>query len=196
MSNKVSIKNGSKNEETIKKEYKKDKVRQLREGLGLRRTEFGAKIGYTYQQINRVEGGILPVSEEMADKICSEYGVNRDWLSGKKGAEAPEFEEGSRERGKRLRKAYEESGYSQREFARRTHTSVALLNDVISGRNQMTIRYARKIEETLGVGADWLLYGDEAAKKYPCSESMIKFLKSNPDVREEVWKKMKEREGV
>lgn len=166
------------------------KIRQLRESLGLGRTEFGAKIGCTYQQVERVEDGLTPVSEDLLKKISGEYGVNMEWLDGV--SEDVEFlpEDGSEQRRKRLRQAYKESGLTQREFGRRTHTATSMLGDVISGRKPLTIRYARKIEETLGVGMDWLLYGDERAKETPCDEVMIKYIKTHPDVRKEIRKRM------
>ena len=56
----------------------------------------------------------------------------------------------------------------------------------------MTRRFAERVEREFAVGAGWLLYGDEKCKDYPCGDEMIGFLKKNPDVRREVWKKMKD----
>lgn len=176
----------------VKKEPDGNRVRQLRMNLGLRRTEFGAKIGYTRQQIMRVEEGQSPVSDELCRRICREYKVDEEWLSGEESAAGNEPEEDECKRQSRLRQVYEESGLTQREFGRKTHTATSMLNDVVSGRRQMTIRYAKKIEETLGVGMDWLLYGEEAAKAYPCSESMIGYLKKHPEMRKQIWDAMKE----
>lgn len=176
----------------VKKEIDADRVRQLRENLGLRRTEFGAKIGYTQRQVARIEDGITPVSEELRRKLCAEYRVSEEWLAGEPSEDELRLEENGLQRRKRLRQTYEESGLTQRDFGKHTHTATSMLNDVISGRRQMTIRYAQKIEETLGVGADWILFGDEAAKDYPCGESMIRFLKKHPEIRKEIWEKMQD----
>lgn len=174
-----------------RKIYQNERIRELRESLGLRRTEFGRKIGYTYQQIDRTEEGLSPVSNEMARRICAEYGVSEEWLSGEAESGMERLREDGREqRRKRLRKAYEDSGLSQREFARRTHSSVSVLKDVLAGRHEMTIQYAKKIEEFLGIGADWLLYGDEDAKECPCGDVMIRYLKKHPEIRREIWEKI------
>ena len=167
-----------------------ERIRELRMSLGLRRTEFGAKIGYSHQQIVRIEDGLTPVSDEVCRLLCREYGVSEEWLAREQGAEELHLEEDSLQRRERLRMVYKESGLTQREFGEYTHTATSMLNDVISGRKQMTIRYAQKIEDTLNVGTDWLLFGDEAAKDYPCGESMMQFLKKHPEIRKGIWDKM------
>lgn len=187
-SDKDSIKT---DKENINIQSERERIRQLRDNLGLRRTEFGAKIGYTYQQVVRIEEGLTPVSDEVRSRICREYRVSEEWLRNGNDGGIP-LEESSLERRKRLRQAYEESGLSQREFSRRTHTSLSILSDVLAGRKQLTIRYAKKIEEALGIGADWILYGDESAKDCPCTDAMIRFIKKHPEIRTEIYEKMKE----
>ncbi|MCC8080535.1 MAG: helix-turn-helix transcriptional regulator [Lachnospiraceae bacterium] len=165
------------------------KIRQLREKLGLRRTEFGARIGCSYLQIERIEDGIIALNDELSEKICREYGVAREWLEGYL-EEEPELEESDEKRRNRLRTAFEESGLSQREFARQTNTTASMLRDVISGRKKLTIRYAGRIEEAMGIGADWLLYGDEDAKDYPLSDTVIRYMKKHPEIRKDIYRKM------
>ncbi|MCC8044657.1 MAG: helix-turn-helix domain-containing protein [Clostridiales bacterium] len=177
--------------ENINIQSERERIRQLRENLGLRRTEFGAKIGYTYQQVVRIEEGLTPVSNEVRSRICREYRVSEEWLQEGDDDGIPQ-DESSLERRKRLRQAYKESGLSQREFSRQTHTSLSMLSDVMTGKRQMTIRYAKKIEEALGIGADWILYGDESAKNCPCTDAMIRFIKKHPEIRTEIYEKMKE----
>jgi len=53
----------------------------------------------------------------------------------------------------------------------------------MNGSRQMTRRYAEKIEKAYGIGADWLLYGREECKDYPCDDEMISFFKSNQQAR-------------
>lgn len=139
-----------------------------------------------------MEEGLTPVSEELARRICAECRVSEEWLSGEENDSMTLEEDGGAQRRNRLRKAYEDSGLSQREFAKRTQASTTLLKDVLAGRRQMTIHYAKKIEEAFDIGSDWLLYGDEDAKEYPCGETMIRYLKKHPNVRREIWKRMSE----
>lgn len=98
---------------------KASKIRCLRENIGLRRTEFGLKIGCTYGQVERLEDGLTPLTEELRTKICREYGVNEDWFDSSPGV--PQLEENSDLRRKRLKKILEESGMSQREFGKSSH---------------------------------------------------------------------------
>ncbi|MCD7833746.1 MAG: helix-turn-helix domain-containing protein [Lachnospiraceae bacterium] len=182
------------NQEEVKNMSNASKIRSLRENLGLRRTEFGLKIGCTYGQVERLEDGLTPLTEELRTKICREYGVNEDWFDGSSGA--PQLEENRDLRRKRLKRILEESGLSQREFGKSTHTSASLLNEILSGKKQLTIKYAKKIEETLGVGADWLLYGDEDAKEYPLSDAVIKYMKKHPEIRKEIYGRMETDEAV
>ncbi|MCD8397386.1 MAG: helix-turn-helix transcriptional regulator [Lachnospiraceae bacterium] len=165
------------------------KVRELRENLGLGRTVFGAKIGCSYQQIQRIEDGTVSISDEIIRKICSEYGVSEEWFVGER-TETQQLEDRGELQRRRMRLAYEESGLTQREFAEKTHTATSMLGDVLAGKRQLTIRYAKKIEEALDVGADWLLYGDEDAKECPLSDEMTSYIKKHPELRKEIREKM------
>ncbi|MCD7825535.1 MAG: hypothetical protein LUH14_06210 [Clostridiaceae bacterium] len=46
--------------------------------------------------------------------------------------------------------------------------------------------------EELGVGKEWLMYGDEHSKEYPCGRHMKAYLNEHPERREIVWKWMQE----
>ena len=170
-----------------------EKVRQLRESLGLRRTEFGAKIGYSCERIQRIEDGIVSVGDELCEKICKEYKIDMEWWLSEENIDVNSLRESEDElRRARLRQAYKDSGITHRELAKRSHTSVSALSEVMSGKKPLTISYAKKIEEPLGVGADWLLYGDEEAKEYPLTDAMMKYIKTHPEIRKEIKEKMDE----
>ncbi|MCD8336908.1 MAG: helix-turn-helix domain-containing protein [Lachnospiraceae bacterium] len=185
---KICYQGKTNNQQDIKNMSEAGKIRYLRENLGLRRTEFGLKIGCTYRQVERMEEDPASISEELRRKICSEYGVSEEWFL--EDSEEPQLEENSEMRRKRLKGILEESGMSQREFGKCTHTSAALLNEVLSGKQQLTIKCAKKIEASLGIGADWLLYGDEDAKEYPLSDALIKYMKKHPEIRKEIHERM------
>lgn len=42
----------------------------------------------------------------------------------------------------------------------------------------------------MGVGADWLLYGDEDANDYPLSDTVIRYMKKYPEIRKDIYRKM------
>jgi len=46
--------------------------------------------------------------------------------------------------------------------------------------------------ESLGVGKDWIMYGDERSKEHPCGRHMKEYLNEHPERREIVWKWMQE----
>lgn len=167
------------------------RIQQLRENLGLRRTEFGAKLGYSYEQIQRMEDGLIAVTDDLCEKICEEYKVSMAWLQEKDVCEEPCKNEEQR-RAQRFRQAYMESGITYRDLAKRSHTAVSMLSDVMSGRKSLTMKYAKKLEETLGVSADWLLYGDEESKEYPLTDAMMKYIKTHPEIRKEIKQRMDE----
>ena len=47
------------------------------------------------------------------------------------------------------------------------------------------------MEDELGIGADWLLYGDESQKRWPCSGRMIDYLRRHPEERRKIWMEMR-----
>jgi len=94
--------------------------------------------------------------------------------------------------GDRLCVVFKDSGLSQYEFCKRTGVARSMFGYIMNGSRQMMRRYAEKIEKVYGIGADWLLYGREECKDYPCDDEMISFLKSNPQARKKVREMMKE----
>ncbi len=57
-----------------------ERIRLVRNQLGLTRASFGSKIGVSGDVINNLERGRVEVKEHMVKLICSIYGVNEDWL--------------------------------------------------------------------------------------------------------------------
>lgn len=96
----------------------------------------------------------------------------------------------------RLRKVYEDSGLSQRELCELIGTSTSNLTYLLRGDRKLTIRFAEKIEAAMGIGVDWLLFGGEETKDYPCGDEMILFLKQHPEIRKTVWEQMRKKEKV
>ena len=60
-------------------------------------------------------------------------------------------------------------------------------------RTKLTVENAQKIEDEYGVGAEWLLYGDESKKDYPVGRKMIEWLWENKEERERIWNLMLEK---
>lgn len=184
---------------------KAGKIYAVRKRLGLSMTAFALRCGYSSSSIFRIERGEYAAGEELCKKICAVYGVNENWLfydentddsqmfeQEKKYGEQRDKTESAeiRTQGERLREVFEKSGLSQRDFCEKIGSSTSNLQDLMNDRRKLTARYAEKIEKAFAVGADWLLFGIEEAKEYPCGNEMIGFLKQNPEVRKLVREKM------
>ncbi len=70
----------------------KDRIKQLRQGLGLTQDEFSSRIGITKASISKIENGANSASEQTLRSMCREYGASYLWLTT---GEGPMFEEGS-----------------------------------------------------------------------------------------------------
>ena len=60
--------------------YLNERLKLLRNVLGITLEEFGKKVGVTRSAIGRIEKGERKVTEQMALAICREFHVNYYWL--------------------------------------------------------------------------------------------------------------------
>lgn len=68
-----------------------DKIRELRESLGLSQTAFGSRLGVSRDVVNNLERGRVEAKEHIVKLICSEYHVSEKWL---RTGEGPIYNEG------------------------------------------------------------------------------------------------------
>lgn len=61
-----------------------DRICEIRKQFNHSYVRFAKNIGIKVDEVIELENG-EPVSDEIFDKICSVYGVNREWLSSGKG---------------------------------------------------------------------------------------------------------------
>ena len=57
-----------------------ERVKQLREALGLSQEALGARVGVTRGSISRLESGTNNVTPAMVISLCREFNVNEEWL--------------------------------------------------------------------------------------------------------------------
>ena len=57
-----------------------ERIRHLRESMGLSRAAFGKKLGVSGDVINNLERGRVEIKEPMIKLICKEFNVNEAWL--------------------------------------------------------------------------------------------------------------------
>ena len=94
--------------------------------------------------------------------------------------------------GQRLSIARQEKGLSMWELSRRAGISQPQISMLESGKYQVKRKAAEKLAAALEVGVDWLLTGDEEKKAFPADKAMVDWLWQHPEVREELWERMKE----
>lgn len=63
-----------------------ERIKELREQLGLSQEEFGVKIGLAKSSVSNIEKGTRAVSERHVKLLCSEYGASEVWLREGKGS--------------------------------------------------------------------------------------------------------------
>jgi transcriptional regulator with XRE-family HTH domain len=56
------------------------RLRQARAATGLNQTQFAKKIGITAHRYNQYESEKRPLTIDVANRICDEFGFTLDWL--------------------------------------------------------------------------------------------------------------------
>lgn len=67
-----------------------ERIKKLRETLGLTLESFGEKVGVTRGAISNLEKGNRNLTEQMTKAICREFGVDYIWLTTGKGKMFPD----------------------------------------------------------------------------------------------------------
>ena len=57
-----------------------ERIRQLRESLGLSQAAFGSRLGVSRDVVNNLERGRVEIKEHVVKLIFSEYHVSEEWL--------------------------------------------------------------------------------------------------------------------
>ena len=58
-----------------------ERIKDVRNSLGLTLEKFGEKLGVTKTAISRIEKGERSLTEQMTKSICREFGVDYIWLT-------------------------------------------------------------------------------------------------------------------
>ena len=177
----------------------------LRKSYQLSISAFSMRTGYSRVHISEVESGKRKATDELVSIIRNVFHLDSSWPFSedrpgdsdgnrlhRKFSEQEELSsiEAVAERFVALRK---ELYINQKDFAKLTGISVAIIEDVVYGRRKLTLRMAQRIEDACGIGTEWLLHGDEDAKYLPCGQRMTSFLKKHPEARKLVWEMMEEK---
>ena len=169
------------------------RIRNLRAYLQLSQAAFAEPLGLSPTHIARFEKGVSTPTSETIDAICKVFSVDKRYfeetnasISIEEAVEKMNPEEGI---AGRLKIARDAKGWSQNELAKRADVNQATINRVEFGA-KLTEKQAVKLAETLEVGLEWLLKGDEKKKNYPVDQRMIHWLWRHEDERREIWNHM------
>ena len=171
-----------------------EKNHDLRSYLGLSLRDLGRAIGYSGTHILRIEQKVVHPSERVIQKICDVFHVDPDYFTDEMPVEqAVQLTEvDTSGAGKRLKTARMEKGLSMWELSRRAGISQPQISLLEGGKYQLRRKAGEKLAAVLEVGVDWLLTGDEEKKDFPVDKAMVNWLWQHPEVREELWKQMKD----
>lgn len=177
------------------------KIKAVREYLNLTLNAFGRSLGYAGTSIKRFENGDLRTrkgeegqNHPVVEKICDIYGVDRMYFYGDL-ALTDAVQKGNRSEKEiieRLETARAEKGLGVVELNNLAGLSSGHLSRIEHRDTALTRQTAEKLADTLDVGVDWLMQGDENKKSYPVSKKLIDWLWENEDVRKELWEKYRE----
>ena len=171
-----------------------ENIHELRMYLGLSLRAFGEPIGYTGMHISRFEKGVLSPDERAIQKICQVFRVDPEYFTGEMPVDqaVQKVEVDTAGAGHRLNIARQEKSLSMLELSRRSGISQPQISMLESGKYQLRRKAAEKLAAALEVGVEWLLTGDEEKKDFPADKAMVNWLWQHPEVREELWKRMKD----
>lgn len=170
------------------------KIHDLRLYLGLSHKAFGDAIGYTGSHIIRIERKVVNPSEQLIHKICEELHVDPEYFNGEVPVDqaVQKMDVDTAGAGHRLSIARQEKGLSMWELSRKSGISQPQISFLESGKYQLKRKAGEKLAAALEVGVDWLLTGNEERKQYPADKALVNWLWQHPEIREELWKRMKE----
>lgn len=171
------------------------KIHDLRIYLGLSLRSFGSMLGYSGENISRIEKNNVDPDERLIRKICDVFRVEPAYFTGEMNIEQAvskiDEDQNKIAAAQRLKVARQEKGLSMRELSKMSGISQPQISMLEKGNYQLKRKAATRIAEVLEVGFDWILIGDERKKNYPADQKLVDWLWEHPEVREELWKQMK-----
>ena len=176
----------------------RDNIAAVKNDLHLTLKKIGIATNRSDPSICLMLKGKLKISEEWVESFCQAYHVDKDWLLHGEGSPVYLGEltsvdlRDSSEAGKRMKQIRESLCMTQTKMAKIVGISSPMYSRIENGLGGLTSENAKNVEDVLGVGADWILYGDEEKKNYPISRSMITYLWEHEELRKEIWARMKE----
>ena len=168
------------------------RIRVLREKLGLSQNEFASKIERTSNFIAQIESGRSSISDKTKYIICARYHVNPNWLNNGTGEIfLPGFSPPTVDKAGiplRIKTVRKEMKMTQDEFAKMVGCSKSQLTSVELGRVNPSNLWLSNLSESVGINNNWLLSGmgemfiDKRTTKLSLDD-INQFLQENPRPR-------------
>lgn len=162
-------------------------ITKLRHKLGVSQIAFSKAAGISNSQMRRIEAGTAVLEEQIIKNICETYHVDPRYFEGTvdldEAVVVEDVEKKRTEIGTRLRQLRQDRKKTLKELSSIIGLSESQLCMIEKGDHNLTKKRAVEIAKALGVGAEWLLTGDERNKEYPVDEDMIEWLKDHPEKR-------------
>ena len=179
-------------------EQLRENIKTAKDELNLTLKKIGDATGKSDASISRMLSGSMAISESWVEQFCEAYHIDKDWLMN--GTGTPVFTKNLTDidtknksgAGKRLRQLREELGLKQQDMAEVVQIARPMYGRIENGFCGLTEENAQKIEDRFGVGAEWILYGDDERKNYPIGRRMIEWLWKHEDERKRLWRLMEE----
>ena len=168
------------------------RIRKVRSLLKVSQRQVAEALGVMPVKVFQFEHGKCVPSRKEAEIFCALCGVSMQWLAGGD-LDQVDFVRQPDQVGapERLAQMREELGITQAALARKIGVNSAYISQMETGRIPVTERFAEKVEERMGVGMYWILYGDPTQKEYPLTHEMIEYLKTHEKLRRSVWEKIR-----
>ena len=148
------------------------------------------------------------LTEKVLIKFCQNTGISFEWLTdfskkgmkrNKNGELEIKFDDESKLTahiqtgvGERIKEIRTENSLSQEQLGEILGITRQMVSQIENEKSKLTNPIAEKIEKHLGYGTEWLMTGNERNKECPVGEEMVEWLKEHPEMRKQVWKKMKQ----
>lgn len=176
-----------------------EKIKRIREILGLSIEMISVKIGFSNSHVSRLENGKTEISDDVLKIYCDKLNVNPEWMfedsvsCDKTSMELPVFLDGRTCRETvvdRMISLRTEYGMTQKGFSEYVGVPQSMISRIESGKVEPGMQTLTRIAESCHVGIDWLQLGDERKKRYPIDSNVLEYLWNNEEVREMIYQNM------
>lgn len=176
------------------------RLKELRNELGLSQAKFAQQIQKSPGYISNVETGRIGLSDYTVDVICTEFGVSKEWLLSGEGSmfvsseaenDIIETKRKKNDVASRIKLLRKKLNMTQAEFAALVGYSAVQIHFAECGRG-VSNEFLHRVANICNVSELWLTDGIGEMNDCVIDERLIQYLRSNPDVVNELM----ERAGI